>query len=63
MLEGLIDIYLPDFKYIREQDSVRYSKAKGYVDVAKAAIDEMVRQHPKWSLDQITMKKTLLKKG
>ena len=45
-LEGLIDIYLPDFKYIRDEDAIRYSNAPGYVDAAKAAIDEMVRQCP-----------------
>ena len=45
-LEGLIDIYLPDFKYIREQDAIRYSNAPGYVEAAKAAIAEMVRQQP-----------------
>ena len=46
MLDGLIDIYLPDFKYIRDEDAVRYSKAPGYADAAKAAIREMVRQCP-----------------
>jgi putative pyruvate formate lyase activating enzyme len=45
-LEGLIDIYLPDFKYIRDQDAIRYSNAPGYVDAAKAAIAEMVRLQP-----------------
>ncbi len=45
-LDGLVDIYLPDFKYIREEDSVRYSRAPGYVEAAKAAIEEMVRQRP-----------------
>ncbi len=45
-LEGLIDIYLPDFKYIREEDAIKYSNAPGYVEAAKAAIDEMVRQQP-----------------
>ena len=45
-LEGLIDIYLPDFKYIREQDAIRYSNAPGYVEAAKTAIAEMVRQQP-----------------
>ncbi len=45
-LEGLIDIYLPDFKYIREEDAVRYSRALGYPDAAKRAIEEMVRQCP-----------------
>ncbi len=46
-LDGLIDIYLPDFKYIREKDAVIYSNASGYVQAAKTAIDEMVRQQPK----------------
>ena len=45
-LEGIIDIYLPDLKYIREEDAIRYSHAPGYVDSAKAAIEEMVRQRP-----------------
>ncbi len=45
-LEGLIDIYLPDFKYIKEEDAIRYSHAPGYVDAAKAAIEEMIRQRP-----------------
>ncbi|MBQ3796361.1 MAG: radical SAM protein [Butyrivibrio sp.] len=45
-LEGLIDIYLPDFKYIRNQDAIRYSNSPGYVEAAKAAISEMVRQQP-----------------
>lgn len=45
-LEGLIDIYLPDFKYIRDADALRYSRAAGYPDAAKAAIAEMVRQQP-----------------
>lgn len=47
MLEGLVDIYLPDFKYIREEDAVKYSNAPGYVEAAKAAIEEMVRQQPR----------------
>ncbi len=46
MLDGLIDIYLPDFKYIREEDSVRYSNAPGYPNAAKDAIQEMVHQQP-----------------
>jgi putative pyruvate formate lyase activating enzyme len=45
-LDGLIDIYLPDFKYIRDEDAVSYSNAPGYVEAAKAAIGEMIRQRP-----------------
>lgn len=43
-LEGLIDIYLPDFKYMSSTLSAKYSHAADYADVAKAAIAEMVRQ-------------------
>jgi len=43
-LEGLIDIYLPDFKYMSAELSGKYSHAADYADVAKAAIAEMVRQ-------------------
>ena len=44
MLEGLVDIYLPDFKYMDEEIATRYSHAKDYPDVAKQVIAEMVRQ-------------------
>ena len=44
MLDGLIDIYLPDFKYMDDSLAVKYSNAPGYSDIAKAAIKEMFRQ-------------------
>ncbi len=44
MLDGLIDIYLPDFKYINPQTAKEYSNAPDYPDIAKAALAEMVRQ-------------------
>lgn len=44
LLEGLVDIYLPDFKYWRKETAERYSKAADYPQVAKEAIAEMVRQ-------------------
>lgn len=44
MLEGLIDIYLPDLKYSREEKAIRYSKAPAYFETAQAAILEMARQ-------------------
>lgn len=43
-LEGMVDIYLPDFKYMDAALGARYSHAPDYSDVAKAAIAEMVRQ-------------------
>lgn len=44
MLEGYVDIYLPDFKYMSPVLSKKYSHASDYAEVAKAAIAEMVRQ-------------------
>lgn len=43
-MEGLVDIYLPDFKYMDDALGQRYSHAGDYSVVAKAAITEMVRQ-------------------
>ena len=62
-LEGLIDIYLPDFKYIRDEDAIRYSRAKGYGEVAKAAIAEMVRQQPDCRFFEDEQGQYLIKNG
>lgn len=43
-LDGLIDIYLPDFKYSSAQAALKYSAAPDYPQVALEAIKEMVRQ-------------------
>ena len=45
-LEGYVDIYLTDFKYMNRELASAYSRAENYVDVAKIAVDEMVRQCP-----------------
>ncbi len=42
--EGLVDIYLPDFKYSDNELAFKYSGIKNYVEKAKAAIKEMQRQ-------------------
>ena len=44
MLEGYIDLYLPDYKYYSSYYAARYSHAEDYRDIAVAAITEMVRQ-------------------
>jgi len=44
MLDGLIDIYLPDFKYIRSDKAKKYSFAQDYPEIAKWAIAEMRNQ-------------------
>lgn len=44
MLRGSVDIYLPDFRYIRAQTAANYSNAPDYPQVARAAIAAMVAQ-------------------
>ena len=44
LLEGLVDIYLPDFKYWDPAIARRYSQAPDYAAVAKEALAEMLRQ-------------------
>ena len=44
LLEGYIDVYLPDLKYYSDLVSVKYSKAPHYFEIAKEAIKEMLRQ-------------------
>jgi putative pyruvate formate lyase activating enzyme len=44
LLDGVVDIYMPDFKYWKPETSQRYLKAADYADVARARIKEMHRQ-------------------
>lgn len=58
-LEGLIDIYLPDLKYIDEEKSRKYSKAPNYFSFASDSIKEMIRQTGSSVLDE----NGIMKKG
>lgn len=60
LLEGIVDVYLPDFKYMDSTLSARYSRAKNYPSVAKQALSEMVRQQPDVVIDNAT---GLIQKG
>lgn len=60
LLEGIVDVYLPDFKYMDNMLSARYSRAKDYPSVAKQALSEMVRQQPDVVIDGAT---GLIQKG
>lgn len=60
LLEGIVDVYLPDFKYMDSTLSARYSRAKDYPSVAKQALSEMVRQQPDVVIDNAT---GLIQKG
>jgi len=44
LLDGIFDIYMPDFKYSTEEVAEEYSRARDYPLVAKQAIKEMFRQ-------------------
>lgn len=60
LLDGIVDVYLPDFKYMDSTLSARYSRAKDYPSVAKQALSEMVRQQPDVVIDDAT---GLIQKG
>lgn len=59
LLEGRVDIYLPDLKYAEAELAQALSRAPDYFDVACRAIDEMVRQVGAYEFDENGM----LKKG
>lgn len=44
MLDGLVDVYLPDMKYMSSALSKKYSKAQDYPELVKPALQEMFRQ-------------------
>jgi len=44
LLDGIVDIYLPDFKYADAETGLKYSKVPGYPETARTAIKEMHRQ-------------------
>lgn len=56
-LEGLVDVYLPDFKYASRELAARYSSAPDYPEVVEAAIAEMHRQTGAFVLDENGMAK------
>lgn len=51
MLDGYIDIYLPDLKYIDNDIGKKYSKINNYFEVASKAIKEMYNQVGKYKFD------------
>ncbi|MGE5894767.1 MAG: radical SAM protein [bacterium] len=53
ILDGVIDIYMPDFKYADPAMADKYSSAKDYPDIARAAIKEMHRQVGDLAMNQL----------
>lgn len=62
-LDGIVDIYLPDIKYISPELSLKYSKAADYFEYASEALKEMVRQtgKPQFNSDGIMTKGTIVR--
>ena len=59
-LDGLVDIYLPDFKYADNALAARYSGAADYFEVAAAAILEMYRQVGGFIIEDEQLRRGLL---
>lgn len=60
MFDGLVDIYLTDFKYITDSVAFKYSKAKDYPIKASVALSEMYRQIPLAVFSDGLMKKGII---
>lgn len=65
MLDGLIDVYLPDMKYFSSELSHKYSRARDYFDAASSALDEMFRQvgEPRFAEKDGTTEEGIMLKG
>lgn len=65
LLDGLVDVYLPDFKYFSSEIAKKYSAAEDYCPIALECIKEMVRQvgKPQFSSDNSPLYQNMIKKG
>jgi len=52
LLDGIVDVYLPDMKYATDEEAVRFSSAPGYREINRAAVKEMLRQVGHLELDE-----------
>ena len=52
LLDGVVDVYLPDFKYYSDELAVKYSGCKDYYKYASLAIEEMVKQKGECMFDK-----------
>lgn len=51
-LDGIVDIYLPDAKYMNKEMALKYSMAKDYPEIVEKAIIEMKRQVKDYQFDK-----------
>lgn len=63
MLDGVVDVYLPDIKYIDPALAARYSGAPDYVAACQAALQEMCRQTgaPQYDSEGLLLRGTLVR--
>lgn len=52
LLENIVDVYLPDFKYYSDEYAIKYSGCKDYFKYASESLAEMVKQKPKCVFDK-----------
>ena len=57
LMEGIVDIYMPDFKFWDDRLSLRFLKAKDYPEAARQAVREMQRQVGPLKMDENGMAK------
>ena len=60
ILDGIIDIYMPDMKYSDNEPAKRYSNARDYFEINKIAVKEMYRQTGDFKIERGIAKKGLL---
>lgn len=60
MLDGYVDVYLPDIKYFSEELAMKYSNAPRYFETAFAAFREMLSQTGKYRLENGLIKKGVI---
>ncbi len=63
LLDGAVDVYLPDFKYFSPASATRYSHAPDYPQVVKQALDRMVEQvgEPRFDQDGMIRKGVIVR--
>lgn len=60
MMNGLVDIYLPDMKYASEETALKYSGIKNYPDTAFRALEEMLSQQEECVIENDLMKRGVI---
>ena len=60
MLEGYVDVYLPDFKYYDNGLAEKYSSAKNYFESVIAALKEMYRQVGAYQIEDGIMRRGMI---